>query len=301
LYRRFSWVQVIKIFQSSFHFITPIRTLLIANRKRRSFNPLLKLRRAYTVNIDSRADLGQWQFLTTKILLSTKHAWNKEGVAWSQKWLLYHLPEGYSGVTGVRGQRQNKSNWTPGISPIRWRRAWAYIDITPALNLNIQLSLSLAQQFLFETFSCFKLNPVLHTFLSFFSCCTTLKYSDISFLFTNLIIYIEIWQIGDRGYSIRGHFADRAWVPVKIWSLYSSISDLGTASLKIGILWIKHTKSFKWSIFPDTQSTDYQVFITKAEPVQCFESLTNWALVKELYLAIDPTVHALRGLLRLMC
>ncbi len=53
-------------------------------------------------------------------------------------------------------------------------------------------SLSLAQHFLFETFSCFKLNPILHAFLSFFSRCTTLEYF---FLFLHLIIYIKIWHI----------------------------------------------------------------------------------------------------------
>jgi hypothetical protein len=96
----------------------------------KKFNPLLKTRRVYTVNIASRADSGQWQFSSAKMLLSTKHAWNKEGVAGSQKWLLYHLPKGYSGVTGVQRQRQNKSNRTLGNSPRRWRRA--YINITHA-------------------------------------------------------------------------------------------------------------------------------------------------------------------------
>ncbi len=49
------------------------------------------------------------------------------------------------------------------------------------LNPYIQLSLSLAQQFLFE-------------FLSFFSRCTTLERLNISFLFTNFIIYIKVWH-----------------------------------------------------------------------------------------------------------
>ncbi len=61
-----------------------------------------------------------------------------------------------------------------------------------ALNLNIQLSPSLAQQFLFETFSCFKFNQYrTHFFLSFLA----VQRSNIQiflFLFTNLIIYIEI-------------------------------------------------------------------------------------------------------------
>jgi hypothetical protein len=103
------------------------------------------------VNIASRADTGQWQFTSAKIPLSTKRAWNKEGVAWSQKWLPYHLPEGYSGVTGVRRQRQNESNRMLGNSLRRWRRARACIDITHALELEHKLSLSLAQHFLFET------------------------------------------------------------------------------------------------------------------------------------------------------
>jgi hypothetical protein len=73
--------------------------------------------------------------MSAKLLLSTERTWNKEGVAGSQKWLPYHLPEGYSGVTGVRRQGQNESNRTLGNSPRRWRRARAYIDITHALEL----------------------------------------------------------------------------------------------------------------------------------------------------------------------
>jgi hypothetical protein len=55
-----------------------------------------------------------------------------------------------------------------------------------SLNSNIQLSWSLAQQFLFETFSCFKLKPISHAFLSFFSCCTTLEYFFSIFKFNYL-------------------------------------------------------------------------------------------------------------------
>ncbi len=79
------------------------------------------------------------------------HETKRPGVAWSQKWLPYHLPEGYSGVTGVRSQRQNESNRTPGNSPRRWRRARAYIDITHTVELEHKLSLSIALHFLFET------------------------------------------------------------------------------------------------------------------------------------------------------
>ncbi len=132
------------------------------------------------MNIASQADLGQWQFTSAKILQSTERAWNKEGVAWSQMWLPYHLPKGYSGVNGVQ-EGQNESNQNPGNSPRRWRLAQAYIDITHALNSNIQLSRSLAQQFLFETFRAPKFNPVSHTFLSFFSRCAMLERLNISF------------------------------------------------------------------------------------------------------------------------
>jgi hypothetical protein len=45
-----------------FIFVTPIRILLITNRKWRSLTPYSKLRRAYTVNIASQADTGQWKF-----------------------------------------------------------------------------------------------------------------------------------------------------------------------------------------------------------------------------------------------
>jgi hypothetical protein len=57
-----------------FIFITPIRMLLITNRKRRSFTPYSKLRRAYTVKIASRADSGQWLVHERQILLSTERA-----------------------------------------------------------------------------------------------------------------------------------------------------------------------------------------------------------------------------------
>ncbi len=157
--------------------------LLITNRKRRSLTPYSKkLWRAYTVNIASRADLGQWQFTSAKILLSTDHAWNKEGVAGTQKWLPYHLPEGYSGVTGVQRQRQNESNWTLGNSPrAKTLTPSASINITHTLELKMQLSLSLAQHFLFETLFVLQIKPISHAFLSFFSCCTTLDCSNISF------------------------------------------------------------------------------------------------------------------------
>jgi hypothetical protein len=69
----------------------------------------------------------------------------------------------------------------------------------------VQFSRSLAQHFLFETFLCFKINPVLHVFLPFFfvqhclfleprfseQISTWLNITKISFLH----FYIKIWHI----------------------------------------------------------------------------------------------------------
>ncbi len=49
-----------KSFNHHFIFITPTCTSLIMNRKQRSLTPYSQLRRAYTVNIASRADSGQY-------------------------------------------------------------------------------------------------------------------------------------------------------------------------------------------------------------------------------------------------
>ncbi len=161
------------------------------------FNPLLKTKKTLYVDIPSWANSGQWQFHERQILLSTKRTWNKKGVAWSQKWLPYHLSEGYSGVTGVRRQRQNESNQTLGDSPRRWRRVRAYIDITHTLELeHNSLYLSL------NTFSSRLLLLVLERIfiydqisqISFFLY-NARSFKYLSFSFMNLIIYIKIWHI----------------------------------------------------------------------------------------------------------
>jgi hypothetical protein len=149
------------------------------------------------VDIGSRADSGQWQFTSAKILQSTKHAWNKEGVAWSQKWLRYHSPEGYLGVTGVRGQRQKESNRTMGNSPRRWCRARAYIDITHTLELeHATLSISRSTLSLRDPFTRSWAN--IHFWPNIANFFLSVQRSIVwifLFLFTNLIFYIKIWQI----------------------------------------------------------------------------------------------------------
>jgi hypothetical protein len=62
-----------KSFNHHFIFITPIRTLLIMNRKRRSLTPYSKLRIAYTVNIALQADSGQWLLASSRALNSVVH------------------------------------------------------------------------------------------------------------------------------------------------------------------------------------------------------------------------------------
>ncbi len=165
--------------------------LLITNRKRRSLTPYSTKKNLYGEHRFA-SWFGTMASFRAPNLLSTEHAWNKEGVAWSQRWLPYHLPEGYLGVTGVGGPRQNESNRTLGNSPRRWRRARAYINITHILELeHTTLSISRSTVSLQDLFV-LKINPISHAFLSFFSRCTMLKRSNILCPFTNLIIYIEI-------------------------------------------------------------------------------------------------------------
>jgi hypothetical protein len=148
------------------------------------------------VNIASRAGLGQWLVLKRRILLSTEGAWNKEGVAWSQMWLPYHLPEGYLGVTGVRGEKQNKSNRMLGNSPRRWRRSRAYIDITHTLELkHTTLPISRSTVSLRDLFV-LQIKPSIAriSFFLFFAVqCSNVRM--FLFSFTNFIIYIKIWHI----------------------------------------------------------------------------------------------------------
>jgi hypothetical protein len=158
LYRKFSWVQVIKIFQSSFHFITPIRILLINNRKRRSLTPYYsKLRRAYTVNIALRADLGQWQFWSAKFCCPLNARETKRESREAKSGYRISLARGVIG--GERrtriGKEREQSN--PGDFPKTLTPSVSVHRFTHALDSNIQLSPSLAQQFLFQTFSCFKI------------------------------------------------------------------------------------------------------------------------------------------------
>jgi hypothetical protein len=131
--------------------------------------------------------------------------WNKEGVAGSQKWLPYHHPGVFGGErrtkTGTEREQSNGGEFPKTLTPS------SSIDITRTLELeHTTLSISRSTLSLRDP-SCFKLNPVTHAFLSFFSQCTTLDRSNISFLFTNLIIYIEIWHSGHSNLSLVGGFA----------------------------------------------------------------------------------------------
>jgi hypothetical protein len=65
----------------------------------------------------------------------------------------------------------------------------ASMDITHTLELEIQLSLSLAQHFLFETFSCFKLDLYRTRFFLSFSRCTMLDHFNISFSYLQILSF----------------------------------------------------------------------------------------------------------------
>jgi hypothetical protein len=203
-----------QFFQSSFHHSYPNFFLPITNRKQRILTPYSKLRRAYTWTSLRKLirDNG-----SSRAPCCPPNARETEGVAWSQKWLPYHLPEGYSGVTGIRGQGQNKSNRKLGNSPRRWRRARAYIDITHTLELEHN-SLSLAQHFLFETlFTRSRANILLWPNIAIFFLSVQRSIVRIFlFLFTNVIIYIEIWQllITETGFSFVNHRKklDQKWL-----------------------------------------------------------------------------------------
>jgi hypothetical protein len=157
------------------------------------------------MDITLRADTGQWQFHERQILLSTKRAWNKERVAWSQKWLLYYLPEGYSGVTGVRRQRRTRAIERWGIpQDVDAERERTLISRMP-LNSNIQLSLSLAQHFLFET---------------------------LLLVLERIFIYDQISQISFYLYNARSFryffFSSRIYLEYlqfEIWHVYYQISE----------------------------------------------------------------------------
>ncbi len=130
-----------------------------------------------------------------QILLSTERAWNKEGVAWSQKWLPYHLPGGIRGWPAYEDRDRTRAIERWGIPQDVYAERTSISRIS--LNWNIQLSLSLAQHFLFETlFTRSRAN--IHLWRNIANFFLSVQRSIIRifiFLFTNLIIYIVIWHI----------------------------------------------------------------------------------------------------------
>jgi hypothetical protein len=145
----------------------------------------------------SRANSGQQLVHQRRTPLSIEHAWNKEEVAASQKWLPYHLPEGYSGVTGARTmkteaerEQSNGGEFPKTLTPS------ASIDITRTLELeHTTLSISRSTLSLWDLFV-LQIKSSITRISSFFSRCTMLDRSNISFFYLRiLIIYIKIWHI----------------------------------------------------------------------------------------------------------
>ncbi len=134
------------------------------------------------VNIALQADSGQWLDRERQILLSTKRTWNKEGVAWSQRWLPYHLPEGYLGWPACKNRDRMRAIKPRGIhQDIDAVREHTLIS-RMHLNSNIQLSWS---QLLFKTFCASNSNQYYtHFFLSFLAV-QHLSVWIFLFLFTN--------------------------------------------------------------------------------------------------------------------
>jgi hypothetical protein len=156
------------------------------------------------VDIASRANSGQWLVHDRELAPSSEHAWNKERVPGSQKWLLYHRPGVLGGWPAYEDRDRTRAIEWWGIP--QDVNAESSIDITHTLELKIHdLSLSLAQHFLFET-HCFKLNPSIARISFFlFSLYSMDRYSspiyEAIFSWLNItkklfyIFYIEIWQI----------------------------------------------------------------------------------------------------------
>ncbi len=181
----------------SFHHSYPYFTN--NKQKTKKFNPLLKTKKSLFVDIALRADTGQWQFTSAKICSPPNGRETKRESHEARSGYRITRPRGYSGVTGVRGQRQNKSNQTLGNSPRRWRRARAYIDITHTLELeHTTLSISRSTISLRDPFLLVLEQIFIHDQISqisfFLYNARSFEYFFVSF--THFIIYVEIWHRG---------------------------------------------------------------------------------------------------------
>ncbi len=184
-------------FNRHFIFITPIHTLLIANRKQRSFNPLLKnyeepirwtlLRELIRDNGSSRAPI----FCCPPNARETKRE-SRE----ARSGYRITCPRGIRGWPAYKDRDRTRAIERWGIpQDVDAKRERTLISRIP-LNSNIQLSLSLAQHFPFETlftrsWANIHLWPNIANFFLSLQCSIVWIFL---FLFTNLIIYIEIWQ-----------------------------------------------------------------------------------------------------------
>jgi hypothetical protein len=183
------------IFQSSFYFHHSYPYLLITNRKRRSLTPYSTKKSLYREHcfaswFGTMASSQAPKFCCPLSMRETKRESQEARGGYR-----ITSPRGNLGVTGIRGQRQKESNRTLGNSPRRWRRTGPYIDITHTLELeHTTLSISRSTVSLWELFV-LQIKPISHAFLSFLSRCTTLEYF---FPFSNLIIYIKIWQVWQK-------------------------------------------------------------------------------------------------------
>ncbi len=212
------------------------------------------------MNITLRADLGQWQFTSAKFCCPPNARDTKRESPEARSGYHITYPRGIWGWLAYEDRDRTRAieprEIPQDVNAERKCTSISRMHLTRTYN-SLYLSLN---SFLFKTFSCFKFNPVSHAFISFFSRCTTLEYSDISFyLFTNLIIYIEIWQLYqektlNRGTLYRGFTV--YWVVIS--SHRQKIARRRKNITKTIQVWGSSRKSWKWKVsFHHTNCTKH--------------------------------------------
>ncbi len=146
-------------------------------------------------------------------LQSTKRAWNKEGVAWSQKWLPYHSPKGVFGGdqrarTETEQEQSNAGEFPKTLTPsasVHWYNAYPWTRTYNSLYLSLNtfslrpFLLVLKQISIYDQIS--QISFFLYNARSF---------EYFFFSFTNFIIYIEIWQL------VIVHCDDISWSVLRV-------------------------------------------------------------------------------------
>ncbi len=135
------------------------------------------------MDIASRADSGQWQFTSAKICSPPNTRETKRESLDARSGYRITSPRGIWGWPAYKDRDRMRATERWGIpQEVDAERERTSISRTP-LNSNIQLSLSLAQDFLFETlfYSFLSKYSFMTKYRKFLSICTTLDWSKIPF------------------------------------------------------------------------------------------------------------------------